>query len=127
MRFDKVIDRLCGAAFNRTTPFKEIKSMNMKYLIPMACLALSCLCMNPALAHGDVKPQYGGIVQKVNDVSFELVVQADGAIIYLMDHGKPGNQGFRKDRKPLSSQRRWLRPHQQGLGLDREFGRRPPR
>jgi len=45
--------------------------------------------MNPALAHGDVKPQYGGIVHKVNDVSFELVAQADGAIIYLMDHGKP--------------------------------------
>ena len=63
--------------------------MNMKHLIPVACLALSCLCMNPALAHGDVKPQYGGIVQKVNDVSFELVAQADGAIIYLMDHGKP--------------------------------------
>jgi len=89
MRFDKVINWLCGAAFDRTTPFKEIRSMNMKYLIPMACLALSFLSVNPALAHGDVKPQYGGIVQKVNDVSFELVAQADGAIIYLMDHGKP--------------------------------------
>jgi hypothetical protein len=63
--------------------------MNMKHLIPVACLALSFLSMNPALAHGDVKPQYGGIVHKVNDVSFELVAQADGAIIYLMDHGKP--------------------------------------
>ena len=63
--------------------------MNMKHLIPVACLALSFLSVNPALAHGDVKPQYGGIVHKVNDVSFELVVQADGAIIYLMDHGKP--------------------------------------
>ena len=63
--------------------------MNMKHLIPVACLALSFLSVNLALAHGDVKPQYGGIVQKVNDVSFELVAQADGAIIYLMDHGKP--------------------------------------
>ena len=63
--------------------------MNMKHLIPVACLALSFLSVNPALAHGDVKPQYGGIVHKVNDVSFELVAQADGAIIYLMDHGKP--------------------------------------
>ena len=61
----------------------------MKHLIPVACLALSFLSVNPALAHGDVKPQYGGIVHKVNDVSFELVAQADGAIIYLMDHGKP--------------------------------------
>ena len=63
--------------------------MNMKHLIPLACLALSFLSMNPALGHGEAKPQHGGIVQKVNDVSFELVVQADGAIIYLMDHGKP--------------------------------------
>ena len=63
--------------------------MNMKHLIPVACMALSFFSMNPALAHGDVKPQYGGIVHKVNDVSFELVAQADGAIIYLMDHGKP--------------------------------------
>jgi hypothetical protein len=89
MRFDNLINRLCGAAFNRTTPFKEIKSMNMKYLIPMACLALSCLSMNPALGHGEAKPQHGGIVQMANDLSFELVIQADGATIYLMDHGKP--------------------------------------
>ena len=63
--------------------------MNMKYLIPMACLALSCLSMNPALGHGEAKPQHGGIVQMANDLSFELVIQADGATIYLMDHGKP--------------------------------------
>jgi hypothetical protein len=89
MRFDKFIDRLSGAAFNSTTLLKEIRNMNMKHLIPVACMALSFFSMNPALAHGDVKPQYGGIVHKVNDVSFELVAQADGAIIYLMDHGKP--------------------------------------
>jgi len=28
-------------------------------------------------------------VQMANDLSFELVLQADGATIYLMDHGKP--------------------------------------
>ncbi len=28
-------------------------------------------------------------MQKANDLSFELVVQADGASIYLMDHDKP--------------------------------------
>ena len=63
--------------------------MNMKHLIPVACLALSFLSMHPAQAHGDAKPQHGGIVQKANDLSFELVAQADGAMIYLMDHGKP--------------------------------------
>ena len=63
--------------------------MKMKHLISAAGLAISCLSMTPAQAHGESKPQYGGIVQKANDLSFELVAQADGATIYLMDHGKP--------------------------------------
>lgn len=63
--------------------------MKMKYLISVASLAISCLSMNPVLAHGDAKPLHGGIVQMVNDLSFELVAQADGATIYLMDHEKP--------------------------------------
>lgn len=63
--------------------------MKMKHLISVAGLALLCLSMNPALAHGDAKPQHGGILQVANDLSFELVAQADGATIYLMDHGKP--------------------------------------
>ena len=50
---------------------------------------MSCLSMNAAQAHGDAKPLHGGIVQMANDLSFELVVQADGATIYLMDHGMP--------------------------------------
>jgi len=61
--------------------------MKMKHLISVASLVISCLSMNPVLAHGDAKP--GGIVQLVNDLSFELVAQADGATIYLMDHDKP--------------------------------------
>jgi len=63
--------------------------MKMKHLISVASLAISCLSMNPVLAHGDAKPLHGGIVQLVNDLSFELVAQADGATIYLMDHDKP--------------------------------------
>ena len=63
--------------------------MKMKHLISVASLAISCLSMNPVLAHGDAKPLHGGIVQVVNDLSFELVAQADGATIYLMDHDKP--------------------------------------
>ena len=63
--------------------------MKMKHLLSVAGLALSCLSMNPAQAHGDAKPMHAGIVQMVNDLSFELVAQADGATIYLMDHGKP--------------------------------------
>ena len=63
--------------------------MKMKYLISVASLVISCLSVNPVLAHGDAKPQHGGILQVANDLSFELVAQADGATIYLMDHGKP--------------------------------------
>ena len=63
--------------------------MKMRHLISVTGLVLAGLSINPAQAHGDAKPIHGGIVQKVNDVGFELVLQADGATIYLMDHGKP--------------------------------------
>ena len=89
MRSNAVINRLGGAAFKRAAPDKEIRNMKMKHLIAVTGLVLVCLSINPAEAHGDAKPIHGGIVQKVNDVGFELVVQADGATIYLMDHGKP--------------------------------------
>jgi hypothetical protein len=89
MRFDELSYRFGGAAFKRTTPSKELRDMKMKHLISVASLAIFCLSMNPVLAHGDAKPLHGGIVQMVNDLSFELVAQADGATIYLMDHDKP--------------------------------------
>ena len=63
--------------------------MKLKHLISVLSLALSCLYMNTALAHGVAKPLHGGIVQMVYDIGFELVAQPDGAIIYLMDHDKP--------------------------------------
>ena len=63
--------------------------MKMRHLISVTGLVLAGLSINPAQAHDDAKPIHGGIVQKVNDVGFELVLQADGATIYLMDHGKP--------------------------------------
>ena len=43
--------------------------MKMKHLISVTGLVLSCLSMHPAQAHGDAKPQHGGIVQKANDLS----------------------------------------------------------
>lgn len=63
--------------------------MKMKHLISAAGLAISCLSITPAQAHGDAKPLHGGILQVANDLSFDLVAQSDGATIYLMDHGKP--------------------------------------
>lgn len=45
----------------------------------------------PALAHGDAKPLYGGIVQVVSDMQYELVPQPDGALLYVVDHGEPAD------------------------------------
>lgn len=58
-------------------------------LMAVAVLALSALAMNSALAHGSGKPRHGGIVQVANDVNFELVIEGDGATIYLVDHDEP--------------------------------------
>lgn len=61
----------------------------MKKLIQIAALTLGALTLNQAMAHGAGKPLHGGIVQVANDVSFELVAEADGATIYLVDHDAP--------------------------------------
>lgn len=53
-----------------------------------ALLTCGLLVLQPAMAHGTNEPRHGGIVQVVNDINFELVVEADGATIYLMDHGR---------------------------------------
>jgi hypothetical protein len=64
--------------------------MKLKQWIPMTGLALGVLLnINSAMAHGGGKPLHGGTVQMANDISFELVVDSDGATIYLMDHDKP--------------------------------------
>jgi len=40
------------------------------------------------LFRSDAKPQHGGIVRTASDLSFELVAAADGATLYVIDHGK---------------------------------------
>ena len=42
----------------------------------------------PALAHGVAEPRHGGVVQAAGDLSFELVASAEGAQIFVDDHGK---------------------------------------
>jgi hypothetical protein len=63
--------------------------MNTKRLIQIAALTLGALSLNPAMAHGAGKSLHGGVVQVANDVNFELVAEADGATIYLVDHDAP--------------------------------------
>lgn len=55
----------------------------------LAVALMSALVVNTAAAHGPAKSVHGGVVQVVNDVNFELVLLADGAVIYLIDHDEP--------------------------------------
>jgi hypothetical protein len=59
--------------------------IDMKKLLSIAALGLSLASLN-AVAHGSATPQHGGVVQAASDLSFELVPQANGAAIYVMDH-----------------------------------------
>lgn len=58
----------------------------------LATLALAAaLALVPTLApaHGDIDAKRGGVTKMQNDLGFELVPQADGASLYIEDHGKP--------------------------------------
>jgi hypothetical protein len=62
----------------------------MKKMFIAAVVGLSVVGFNAA-AHGPAKAQHGGIVQTANDLSFELVKQANGASIYVVDHDDPAD------------------------------------
>ena len=59
----------------------------MKRLIACVTIALGLAAAGPALAHG-AKAKHGGVVQSVNDLTFELVNKDGKAVIYVDDHGK---------------------------------------
>jgi hypothetical protein len=61
----------------------------MKKLFTAALIGLAALGFSAAMAHGGAKPKHGGVVATSSDLSFELVGTADGAVIYVEDHGKP--------------------------------------
>lgn len=63
----------------------------LKIILAAITLALTLASANAAHAHDGAKPRHGGIVQASSDLSFELVVSPDGAILYVEDHGKPVN------------------------------------
>ena len=54
-------------------------------------LALACLAAGSGAArgHGDVFPQYGGVVQDVSDIAYEIVSDPAGTVMYIEDHGMP--------------------------------------
>ena len=60
-----------------------------KTWVTMLTLGLAALSFTPAQADGVAKAKHGGVVQKANDITYELVAHADGAAIHIDDHGKP--------------------------------------
>lgn len=62
--------------------------MKTSSLLLAALLGLT-LAAPAAHAHGNASPRHGGIVQQAHDLGFELVVEPDGASLYLSDHDKP--------------------------------------
>lgn len=61
----------------------------MKNLFSALILGVSLVAAGGVLAHGGADPKHGGVVKSASDLSFELVKQADGAVVYVEDHGKP--------------------------------------
>ena len=60
----------------------------MKKILIAAALTLMAVGFN-AQAHGNDKAQHGGVVRAAGDMSFELVAQGDGALLFVGDHGSP--------------------------------------
>jgi hypothetical protein len=60
-----------------------------KNVLTLVVLGLSALSFNAAFAHGGGAAKHGGVVATASDLSFELVGSADGAFIYVEDHGRP--------------------------------------
>lgn len=61
----------------------------MKKYLSMLVLGAAALALNGAQAHGNVKPEHGGIVTLVGDTSFELVAQPGGVALYVIDDDEP--------------------------------------
>jgi len=67
----------------------EIVMKILKTIVPVVLLSLGLLGASAVQAHGTAKARHGGIVQMANDLQFELVVETDGASLYLSDHDQP--------------------------------------
>jgi hypothetical protein len=54
------------------------------------CFAAACMTMaSVAVAHSAGDPKHGGAVASASDLAFELAGTADGATLYIEDHGRP--------------------------------------
>lgn len=63
----------------------------MKNVLIVLAAVLMASALQPALAHNGTKPEHGGVVQIVGDMSFELVTGGDGVELYVEDDGDEVN------------------------------------
>ncbi len=61
----------------------------MKKLLSLLVLGAAALSMHGAHAHGNTKPEHGGIVSLVGETMFELVNKADSVELYVADDDEP--------------------------------------
>ncbi|APW39577.1 hypothetical protein RD110_22160 [Rhodoferax koreense] len=57
--------------------------------IRLAAMALALAVSGYAAAHGQARPQHGGLVDNGGEITFEMVQQKDGITIFVDDHGNP--------------------------------------
>ncbi|PTQ10008.1 hypothetical protein CLG96_12750 [Sphingomonas oleivorans] len=62
-----------------------------KSVLSLALASLLAIGAQPALAHGNMKPQHGGQVQMVGETLFELAVTPAGAALYVSEDDEPVN------------------------------------
>jgi hypothetical protein len=66
----------------------SLRSLRMAAAVAVLALATTLGAAPPAFAHGVAPARHGGVVQAAADLSFELVATAEGAAVYIDDHGK---------------------------------------
>ena len=60
-----------------------------KPLIRLVGLLCTLACCTHAGAHGQARPQHGGLVDNGGEITFELVQQKNGITVFVDDHGVP--------------------------------------
>ncbi|AGU53163.1 hypothetical protein VAPA_2c06040 [Variovorax paradoxus B4] len=65
-----------------------MKIQSLRSLCVALLLGASAVAATPVFAHGAAPARHGGVVQPANDMSFELVAAADGAVIHVVEGAK---------------------------------------
>jgi hypothetical protein len=84
-----LLSLLSSLPSSRSRPWlPSLPSLRRAAAVAALALAAALGAAPPALAHGVAEARHGGVVQGAADLSFELVATADGAAVFIDDHGK---------------------------------------